>query len=570
MASHQFYLNRAQRYVYELMPKKATIIGARRLGKTDGIDGPYLCRVVSLMPRGKSAVYCASLKQGLTRTIPGTIAAIERITGWKHGVHFFVGCKAPAAACFPQPIVAPFNWEHCIHWFNGHVTHILSQDIKFSANSLTLDAVLIDEARIIRKEKVDGELMPALSGSPGMFMDCPYKKSVYITTDRPLTREGLWVLDRENDSTPEIEMQICELIRERAYMIKNGYAKYKLDLNLIEINQLRAKCHLFKEYDTIENIAIVGEDYIADMKRSLPPRIFAISILNKRVRRPADGYYSAFDEGKHTYVVESADKMEDFRIVVKPTPKNRIKGTYETYDFRRLQEHSCAMDYDIDPKQSLNIAFDYNANINWVVTGQKGEADGIKRMHVLSSMFVKNEQKLPELCHEWDRYYSPHKIRNNTVNFYFNQTAKQRKYANNGRDEMFKDTVISELTALGWNVVAVDMGPALFQEQKFYMLDDAFKLRQDPKRGGQKYLYPQFNKDNNEYLIVALENTETSDKYGGFGKDKSGEKKAENEDDGDLAELRTDGTDAFDDLFIGMNNFYREGRLSFVGIYTSK
>lgn len=570
MATHQFYLNQGQRYIYELLPRKCTVIGARRLGKTDGIIGPYLCRAVTLMPRGKSALYCATLKQGLTRTIPGTIAAIERITGWKHGVHFFVGCKAPKAAGFPDPITAPLNWEHCIHWFNGHVTHILSQDIKFSANSLTLDSVIIDEARIIKKKKVDEELMLALSGTPGQFIDCPLKKSVYITTDRPITREGQWVLDRENDSTPEIEAQILELIRERAYLIQKKYPKRCLDANLIEINKLRTECHLFKEYDTIENIAIVGEDYIADMKRSLPPRIFAISILNKRVRKASDGYYSAFDEARHTYVVESADKMEDFRITIKPTPMNRIHSTYETYDFRRLQEHTCALDYDLDPKQGLNIALDYNANINWIVTGQRGTKHGIKCAFFLSSIFVKNEQKLPELCREWDRYYSPHKLNNNMVTFYYNQTARQRRYANNRPDEMFKDTVVTELRSLGWNVIAVDMGAAMFHEKKFYLWDDAFKLRQDPIKGGQKYLYPQINKDNNEFLIAAIENTETTDKYDGFGKDKSGEKKVENEDDGDLAELRTDGTDALDDLFIGMNFHYREGTLSFIGLYTSK
>lgn len=568
MAAHQFYLNRAQRYTYELMPRVATIIGARRLGKTDGFIGPHLCRTVTLMPRGKSALYCATLKQGLTRTIPGTISAIERITGWKHGVHFFVGSHAPKAAGFPEPLVAPYNWEHCIHWFNGHVTHILSQDIKFSANSLTLDAAIIDEARIIKKKKVDEELMPAISGTPGRFLDCPLKKSIYIVTDRPLTREGQWVLDREEFATPEVEAQILQLIRERDYLIRHLYPKPCLEKNLAEINQLRQQCHLFKEYDTIENIAIVGEDYIADMKRSLPPRIFAISILNKRVRRASDGYYAGFDENKHTYVVDSSSQMDDFRIVVKPTPSNKIRASYETFDFKRLQEHSSAFDYDIDPKQSLNIAFDYNANINWVVTGQRGEIDGIQCCLFLSSMFVKNEQKLPELCREWDRYYSPHKLRNNRVNFYFNQTARQKRYANNRSSEMFKDTVVNELRALGWNVFPIDMGAAMFQEKKLYMWDDAFKLRTDPVRGGQKYLYPKFNKDNNEYLIAAIENTETTDKYDGFGKDKSGEKKAENEDDGDLAELRTDGTDAADDLFIGMNFHYSESASSFVGVYT--
>lgn len=568
MGKGKFYLNAGQRYIFELLPRLLTLVAARRFGKTDGVQGPFLARVVSYMPRGKSAIYCATLKQGLTRTVPGTVAAIERITGWKQGVDFFVGRKAPKEAQFDEPFVKPLNWEHCIHWFNGHVTHLLSQDIKFSANSLTLDAVLIDETRIIKKQKIDEELMPALSGTPGQFLDCPLKKSLWITTDRPLTREGRWVLDRETDATPDIERELLELIRERAYLLKKKVAQKYLDAYMMMINKTRLRCHLYKEFDTIENIAIVGEDYIADMKRSLPPRIFAISILNKRLKKASDGFYSAFDEHRHTYMPDEPD-LEQFRINIQPTPGSLIKSTYNTYDFKRLQEHSCHLDTDLDPHQSLNIALDYNANINWIVTGQRGQINGIKALFVLSSMFVMNERKLPELLYDWCNYYEPQRLKNNQVNFYFNQTAKQRRYANRDADKMFCQTVEEYLTSRGWSVSCIDMGEALAHERKFYMIDDGLKLRTDPLQGGQKYLYPMLNKENNEYLIAAIENTETADKYSGFGKDKSGEKKSESEDpntpEGNLA-LRTDGTDAFDDLFIGMNLYYREGALQFPGI----
>jgi len=559
-----FYLNKPQRYAYELLPRKLTGVMARRLGKTFGFGANYLEAVTTLMPRGKTALYCATLKQGLTRTIPETIHGIESTRKWIHGVHFFVGNKAPKAAGFPEPLVRPFNWEHCIHWWTGHVTHILSQDIKFSANSLTLDGYLIDEARNIRKQKVDEELVPALSGSPGMFNDCPLKKSEYILSDRPITREGQWVLDREQLATPEIEQQLLEEIRLYAYAVTNNKPKWMIAEIMKEINRLRTQCHLYKEYDTIDNLAVVGEDYIADMKRTLPLKIFNISILNIRQKRATDGFYSAFDSERHTYVVDTANEVDNMRVVIRPTPKNRIKSAFETWDFKRLQEHNCFLDHDINPKEPLNIAFDYNANINWVVTAQRGESLGRRTMNVLGSMFVKNERKLRELCHDWANYYEPHRIRNNQVNFYYNQTAKQKGYANNNDNEKFHETITQELTARGWHVRCTDMGKAMGHMDKFFMLDDALKCINDPRRGGQKYLYPFFNKENNEFLIAALESANVLRTSAGFEKDKSGEKLADSEDD--PAELRTDGTDAFDDLFIGMCKFPREGRLHIPGI----
>ena len=58
---------------------------------------------------------------------------------------------------------------------------------------------------------------------------------------------------------------------------------------------------------------------------------------------------------------------------------------------------------------------------------------------------------------------------------------------------------------------------------------------------------------NNEDLILGLEQTGIRQGPNGFSKDKTGEKHAETEED--KLEHRTDGTDAFDTLWIGMNNF---------------
>jgi hypothetical protein len=70
---------------------------------------------------------------------------------------------------------------------------------------------------------------------------------------------------------------------------------------------------------------------------------------------------------------------------------------------------------------------------------------------------------------------------------------------------------------------------------------------------GIKYLFPLFNKHNNEFLLPAMEQTGIRIGRNGFEKDKTGEKKPET--DEDLLEYRTDGTDAWDTLFVGLNFF---------------
>ncbi len=61
---------------------------------------------------------------------------------------------------------------------------------------------------------------------------------------------------------------------------------------------------------------------------------------------------------------------------------------------------------------------------------------------------------------------------------------------------------------------------------------------------------PRINEPINEALKIGLENCGTRIDPLGFQKDKAGEKLAKMEED--LLEHRTDGTDAFDNLLLGM------------------
>ena len=64
---------------------------------------------------------------------------------------------------------------------------------------------------------------------------------------------------------------------------------------------------------------------------------------------------------------------------------------------------------------------------------------------------------------------------------------------------------------------------------------------------------PFFNRQNNDDFILAIQAAGVSRGRNGFRKDKGGEKLAESEED--LLEHRTDGTDAFDTLYIGCEKF---------------
>ncbi len=527
------YFNPAQMYVHELSPNSKTLVCARRFGKSDGIMGPDLLYDIQHMPKSVGWIYQATFKQLLARTIPATLAFLERY-GYREDYHFFVGRRAPKWMNFELPYIQPRDWGQCIHFYNGAVIHMLSQDVRYAANSLTADFGKVDEGRSIKKEKMVEEAIPTLSGTHPCFENFHKWKGITIVSDMPTSKQGNWVVEMENrmdkDLIRAIEGNIAAIneIKARYHYLPEIPADARTELKKLkeETKFFRRHAFLYKEYDTIENIELLGEDYIKEQKRLLSPVTFQTSVMNKRIRKLTDGFYPNLDPEVHYYDAYDNSYIDNLRT-------NR-----GTFDFNKIKEENCLADGDIDPDLPLAIAFDYNANINWVVTGQRQEPE----MKTLSSMYVKFEKKIRALCKKWCQYYRF--IVNKEVIYYYNETALEKGYADE-ESESFADIVYNVLTNHGWTVQLVFLGKTWSHKLKHQYIDDALT--------GKKYLFPKFNRQNNEDLLTAMEMTGI--KYGrnGFEKDKSGEKLGETEDD--PLELRTDGTDAWDDLFIGLNFF---------------
>lgn len=642
-------MNTLQQVMYYAGARDNRLEAARRFGKTDGSMGPQSGRVVQSMPQGAGIWLGNSTKQLLTRTVPATIAAIERFWGMREGQHFWWG-QPPKKLGIARPIIKPKDWSRCISFYNGFVWHLISLEVRGSANSLTVNYIMGDECRFMSKAKIDAEVMPTLSGITHPMGDWrfteqnPYYKGTFFASDAALSQRDNWMEKEEEKCDLVLEhgpfkgktsrllqeeltryakrvIFFNELLRSakksghevmtcpkekrdeirtiaQACVARQGVFKMlphgtvnrqnvemlvshnvlpKDDAPLLfnheylitpeeyfemqtiknsktyqkHIEKLRCNTFAFWRANTLDNIDLLGVDYIAKMKRDLPPVVFAISILNMKKQHASDGFYSKLDiENVHGYVPESCPAVEDamhLKIASTVIGGQTVTTDYMTPDFGELQKvKTCRMDGDCREDKELFIAFDFNANINWVVTGQvyPCERTGSDALHVLSSMFVKNDRKLRELVQDWCRYYKPHQLKNRRVTFFYDHTAKHKGYALSGQED-FKDAIIDELNKHGWEVNAVYMGQAPAHELKHKDINEAL--------AGIAYPFIQINTENNEALIVAMENTAVKIGYDGFKKDKSKEKYVETEID--PLELRTDGTDAFDNLFWGVKFF---------------
>lgn len=643
---HQIYLTRFQQQSLYMGARDERDIAARRTGKTDGLVAPYVWMTSNSMPGMLGAWVAVSRQQGFSKTIPGTMAAMERMFGFQIGIH--MGWGRPPKHVRPS-IFKPKSYENIIWFANGAQWALISLSQTASANSYTFSACVGDECRFFPKKKVDEELMPALSGQTHPLGDInfsdynPLYRSTRFVSDASLTAKGSW-LEREDEKLDleietgrlkgktyrwvqnELEEYADKIIRyndllynakktghslrvvsvEEKTMIRavalkmlkhegmfrilpnhgNRITKnmvdmavyYKLvtaeDAELIYdyeylitpdedfemqmflrskkfqddyLRELRRSAFVVRRASTLENVDVLGEEYIRQMKRDLPPYTFMVSILNVKIKKSNDGFYSNLDiDHVHGYIPDEIDPLSqaNFRTEKATGIIGGKKITSESYqpDFKELSERNdCRMDADCVNDLPLYLAFDYNANINTLVVGQVYQRDGVEAVNVIKSFYVKNERKLRELVDDFSHYYAPKRAVNRDVVYYYDATAKQgASYALT--DERFYQAVIKELERNGWNVTAIDMGVPEKHEVKHRIINNAL--------AGIEYPAIRINQTQNPDLIIALQLCEVSIGYQGFRKDKSQEKKAETEDNLPLQQ-RTDFTDAFDSLYLG-------------------
>ncbi len=541
------YFNNPQRLTQLIAANTTVIVAGRRTGKTDSIASPFVLRNMQRMPGSTGGIVVPTFKHGLTNTIPGLLAALRR-WGFLNGVHYVVGRKPPKG--FATAIIEPTDYEHVISFYNGSRAIIISQDRPGSSNSLTLSWLLIDEAKFIDYERLKDETLPANGGIKSYFGKHSFNHSILILSDMPQTKKGSWFLHYKDKMDEElistIEATVLEIYRLKQ-RIKTDRAKGKEPPRYLrkqlrhldkQLNQMRSVAVYYKEYSSIENLQLLGETYIKQMKRDLTPLTFQTSILCQRIGIAKDGFYSSMREA-HFYDASNFEYLD--KMWAELAADGYASGSLAVENGSALAAHPASLtsqaDSDVVSDAPICIGMDYNANINWIVAGQPIG----KRLNVIKSLYTKFERKIPALIDDFCRYYQDHA--NKTVIYYYDTTALGSNYAVNQQD--FHWVVCHEFERHGWRVHDVYLGNPMKHHEKYLEINEAF--------AGRRRLMPFLNRQNNEDLILALQTAGVSRGRNGFRKDKGGEKLAETEED--LLQHRTDGTDAFDTLYIGCAKF---------------
>lgn len=519
---HKEYFNDPQLYSLAMNTRDEVIVAGRGMGK-GAIQAGRLMTNFQGMPGSMGGFVSPSVKRCLTNILPSMLIHLER-WGFKRDLHYVVGKRPWKALHWKSPIFTPANWENTISFYNGSVCNIISQDRAGTSNSMSLDYIIIDEAKFINFEQLKDETFQANRGNEQYFHNFPLHHGMTITSDMPVTKKGSWFLSYKDDMDKELVEAIEGLVyakwrakrQQKAMPSQADAIQKKIDRIDAKLSFLRSKCLLYKEYTSIQNLALLGEEFIRRAKRDLPPLTFATSIMCKRIEISTDGFYGGMSEDVNLYTAPNENVLNLEALNDGAIPND------------------CRQDSDLDAQLPLIIAFDANANINWLVCGQVGK-DG--KLRVLKSFFVKYERKIPELLDDFNDYYRYHRRRQ--VVFYYDATFVGNSYGTHS--ESFYRMIITGLRRKGWNVKSKYIGKPMNHILKNDLINRMFR--------GRAHHLVLINRDNNPDLLISI--TSAGVKNGQ--KDKSGEKLAETEED--KLESRTDGSDAFDTLCIGVERF---------------
>lgn len=499
---------------------------ARGVGKTQGIFASRSERLVHLMPRGTGAFVTPTFRKALSDTLPPVITGWQSM-GYIRGIHFEVGKRPPKH--FREPIFEPLEWKNTISWYNGSIIRLISQDGVGSANGLSLDWVMVDEAKLIKKDRFDAEVVPANRGNRHIFGHCELHHSIFYVSDRWYGSEANWIDELREQVDPirlraieayaveisTIEKKLREGKYSDSYVDKLKKDKRRYELKLYE---LRKNAVYFSSASAIENIHVLGIDYIKKQFLALSPESFKVTVLNEKRNLSVSPFYPHLDRHYHCY-----------------TANNNKNLIGLDYDFKKVNSLDCVNDTDLDPNQGLYIAVDPGGNINTIVVGQWGANGMIK---VINSFYVKKPSMTSHLIQKVCDYYKPHLTKE--VYYYYDQTHIGTVGTTR---HTYRSAIVETFEANKWDVAAVYLGAVPPADKRYQLTADKLMKNDDCIPG------ITFNEENCENLLISIEDADSKEDNGRFQKDKSSEKHSS----GIPQEKATHFSDAFDILIWGMD-----------------
>ncbi|WP_234733238.1 hypothetical protein [Tellurirhabdus bombi] len=500
-----------------------TAVAGRGTGKSEGILAPRLHRLVDVMPRSSIVAIGTTYIQLLDRTLPALLKGMERM-GYQRDKDYWIRRFPDKKDNLILPHNCPLDPQHAIFIRNRNsvaALRLVSQDRPGTANGLSVNAIIGDEAKFLNKPKLDTEVLAINRGDEELFGHIAEHHSTTFTTDMPTTRDGDWILKEEDECLKPQHQEAIRLILAVQLEIYKEKKRLKIGRNHASrlqriakyesyLNELRRSLVHYASASSFANVHALGLGYFKRLFRTLPPLVWNTAVLNKRMEGVENGFYPDFDPKRHYY-----DSV-DYAYV-------------DGVDFLTKGFNDCRKDADIDHKKPLVIAMDYGASFNCLWVGQR--TGNVVRW--LNCFGLASPHKTQDVVRLFCKYYKYFYLRH--VEYVFNHTAIVR----DGKSDLtYSQEVMKVLTEEGWKFTKKYTGQTPSYHGRYLAWGIALK------EGDARFPVQRFNRENTMKGVSAMQHARTREGSKGFEKDKRDEKNMEVD-----QSTTTHYTDAADELF---------------------
>jgi len=334
------YLNPKQLQFMQMEQQVKTFVGGRGTGKTTVLGSKTFMYFLKL-PRSKGAIVALTYGQAFSVSLPPMIdfwakCGIREHQDRRNPGHFVIGKVPPPE--WPQSYQPPKKYENVISFINGMQIVIVSMDRKDSGRGHNFDWTIFDEAFLLPKERIDTEIVPAIRGNVYKFNSPLHQSQVYVSS-MPWLPSGINML------------------------------------NTLEANAKKSpELYGYMEARTRDNIEVLGEKYLRNLKMLLPIMTYRVEVENERISKLPNAFYPNFSERKHTYY-DTIYYDEGLSLKDLMTDGKGLRYT------------------DYDTEAPLLISMDFNAAFTSLIVGQEQhDEQGRVELRIINCLYCKPEE----------------------------------------------------------------------------------------------------------------------------------------------------------------------------------
>lgn len=473
-----YYMNSVQMLATIIDPNMLYAEWGRATGKTEGVMGPRIIRVMNDMPGELSFLVHKTYVALMTNVWPNIQAYFSRpvmVNGkqramLEYGIDYVVG-ESKLPSHFRRPRYPISYAKHSVVFRNGSHLQLVSSDQPESVAGRNAVHAFIEEMKHNSGEKLKSRLFPSLRGGPAEIRKSAYYEGVTGVSDtaRVDLGEDDWFEDYERNMDKNL---ISEIATVSLAVNRSMYKQFVYQKEMCETKNPVTMEKIRLEMEKLKHFVAMWKPRLADMRRNAVYYIRASSFCNKDILGPKffktqldtldmDEFLTSICGIRHKEVTNKFFAAYD-------REKHQFK---DSYIYEEIMKHNLKDKFILtarylkhyDKREPLYVGFDPGDFCSLIVAQKKEYG---QRLDIIKEFWAYLPDSQDSLAQQMYQFFGADAV-NKVIHLYPDRAGNKR------REELEQITTDSRalkatLESYGFTVILYNEGaPTIYHWQQF-------------------------------------------------------------------------------------------------------